>query len=415
MMSSSEIAFFSLSRAEVEELSESEDPMDNRVAKLLERPRQLLSTMLVTNNLVNIGVVITSYFVTRGIFDLIQLPEKLPIFQFEISRYVVEFVWNVVVVTFILVLFGEATPKIFATYNKVKIARFMSGIFVLLNRLFYPLNFLLVGSTKMLEKRLKKYNNEIDINEINKAIEMTVEKRESKQDAKLLKGIVYFGNIVVKQIMRPRTEVAAINREWNFKELMDYVKEMGYSRFPVYQETLDTVVGVLNIKDLLSCLEEKENYDWSDMVREPLFVPETKKIDDLLREIQQSRKHLAIVVDEFGGTSGIITLEDIIEEVLGDIKDEFDDAGDGEFKKIDDRNFVFEGKTQLVDVCRLMEINADTFEEVRGEVETLGGLLLEIAGRMLRNGEDLRFGKFKFTIISVMKNRIEKIKVTNEG
>lgn len=415
LMSSSEIAFFSLTGAEVEQLKESDDATDKRVVLLLDRPRYLLSTMLVANNLVNIGVVVTSYFVTRGFFDMVQLPDVWSIGTVEIPRYGVEFVWNVVVVTFILVLFGEATPKIFATHNKLKIARAMSGVFVVLNKFFSPLNFLLVGSTRALEKKLKRYNTEIDIEEINKAIEITVETKESKQDARLLKGIVYFGNIVVKQVMRPRTEVAAIDSELNFKELMDFVKEMGYSRFPVYKENLDTVIGVLNVKDLLTNMDQPANFEWQTLVREPLFVPESKKIDDLLREIQENRKHLAVVVDEFGGTSGIITLEDIIEEVVGDIKDEFDEATDGEFKKLDDKNFLFEGKVQLMDACRWMDISTDTFEEIRGEAETIGGLMLELAHRIPKNGEQLKFANYKFTIVSVSNNRIEKVKVTNEG
>lgn len=415
LFSSSEIAYFSLTRAEVEELNESDDAADKRVAALLERPRYLLSTLLVANNMVNIGVVVTSYFVTRGIFDWLQLGEHIEVLGFLIPRYGIEFVWNVVVVTFILVLFGEATPKIFATHNKLKIARGMSRALTVLNRLFTPLNFLLVGSTRTLEKRLKRYNTEIDIEEINKAIEITVEGKESKQDAKLLKGIVFFGNIVVKQIMRPRREVSAIDSELNFHELMEFIREMGYSRYPVYKENIDTVTGVLNIKDLLAHTGEPANFEWQKLVREPFFVPESKKIDDLLREIQENRKHLAVVVDEFGGTSGIITLEDIIEEVVGDIKDEFDEATDGEFRKLDDRNFLFEGKIQLMDACRYMDVPTDTFDEIRGEAETIGGLVLELAHRIPRNGESIKFENYKFTVITVQNNRIEKLKVTNEG
>jgi putative hemolysin len=415
LFSSSEIAYFSLTRAEVEELNESDDAADKRVAALLERPRYLLSTLLVANNMVNIGVVVTSYFVTRGIFDWLQLGEHIEVLGFLIPRYGIEFVWNVVVVTFILVLFGEATPKIFATHNKLKIARGMSAALTVLNRLFTPLNFLLVGSTRTLEKRLKRYNTEIDIEEINKAIEITVEGKESKQDAKLLKGIVFFGNIVVKQIMRPRREVSAIDSELNFHELMEFIREMGYSRYPVYKENIDTVIGVLNIKDLLAHTGELANFEWQKLVREPFFVPESKKIDDLLREIQENRKHLAVVVDEFGGTSGIITLEDIIEEVVGDIKDEFDEATDGEFRKLDDRNFLFEGKIQLMDACRYMDVPTDTFDEIRGEAETIGGLVLELAHRIPRNGESIKFENYKFTVITVQNNRIEKLKVTNEG
>lgn len=411
ILSGSEIAYFSLSNVEVDALRESEDAGDNRVGKLLDSPRYLLSTILVVNNLVNIGVVVTSYYVTKRMFNF----QDYLIGNFVLHGYVIEFVWNVLIVTFFLVLFGEATPKVYATHNKVKIARAMSGFFNILVKLMQPVNIVLVGGTQSIEKRLKRHNAEIDIEEINKAIEITVEKKESKQDAKLLKGIVHFGNIMVKQVMRPRTDVASIDYEFNFKELMNFVRENGYSRYPVYKENPDNVVGVLNIKDLIEHLNQDDTFGWQSMVREPFFVPETKKIDDLLREIQQNRKHLAVVVDEYGGTCGIITLEDIVEEVVGDITDEFDEATETGFKKIDEKNFLFDGKTPLTDACRLMEIDADTFEEVKGESESLAGLILEFAGRIPKNGEELKVNNYKFTIISVLNNRIEKVKITNEA
>lgn len=410
VMSASEIAYFSLSHVEVDALRESEDAADNRVGKLLDKPRYLLSTILISNNLVNIGVVVTSYYVTKKMFNF----HDCIIGDFILPAYVIEFFWNVLIVTFFLVLFGEATPKVYATHNKLKIARFMSGFFNLLVKFMQPVNYVLVGGTQFLERRLKKYNAEIDIEEINKAIEITVEKKESKQDAKLLKGIVHFGNITVKQIMRPRSEMISLDYSFNFTEVMNFVRENGYSRYPVYKETPDNMVGVLNIKDLIEHLNQDESFGWQSLVREPFFVPETKKIDDLLREIQQNRKHLAIVADEYGGTAGIITLEDIVEEVVGDITDEFDEATETGFKKIDERNFLFNGNTPLVDVCRLMEISLDTFEDMRGEAETVAGLLLEIVGRIPKNGEEMKVLNYKFTIISVLNNRIEKVRITNE-
>jgi len=411
IMSASEIAYFSLSNVEVDALRESEDAADNRVGKLLDRPRYLLSTILISNNLVNIGVVVTSYYVTKRMFNF----QDYTFGSFVLHGYVIEFIWNVLIVTFFLVLFGEATPKVYATHNKVKIARFMAPVFQLLVQFFQPVNYVLVESTKVLERRLKKYNAEIDIEEINKAIEITVEKKESKQDAKLLKGIVHFGNIMVKQVMRPRTEIISVDSDWNFKELMIFIKENGYSRYPVYKESQDNIVGILHIKDLIEHLIQDKTFGWQSLAREPYFVPETKKIDDLLREIQQSRKHLVVVVDEFGGTCGIITLEDIVEEVVGDITDEFDEATDSGFKKLDEKNFLFDGKTQLSEACRLMEIPANTFDEARGEAETLAGLILEVAGRIPKNGEELKLLNYKFNIISVLNNRIEKVKITNEN
>ena len=411
VMSASEIAYFSLSNVEVDALRESEDATDNRVGELLDKPRYLLSTILISNNLVNIGVVVTSYYVTKRMFNF----QDYIIGDFMLHGYVVEFIWNVLIVTFFLVLFGEATPKVYATHNKIKIARAMSGFFSVLIKLMQPVNAVLIGATQSLEKRLKRHNAEIDIEEINKAIEITVEKKESKHDAKLLKGIVHFGNIMVKQVMRPRTDVVSIDYDFNFNELMAFVKENGYSRYPVFKQNPDNVVGVLNIKDLIEHLNQDGSFGWQSMVREPFFVPETKKIDDLLREIQQNRKHLAVVVDEYGGTSGIITLEDIVEEVVGDITDEFDEATETGFRKIDEKNFLFDGKTPLTDACRLMEITVDTFEDVKGESESLAGLILEIAGRIPKNGEELKVNNYKFTIISVLNNRIEKVRITNEG
>lgn len=408
-MSASEIAFFSLSNVEVDELRDSEDTKDNRVAKLLDRARYLLSSILITNNLVNIAVVITFYFVTKALFNFRDIDTGF----FVLTGGTIDFILNVVIVTFFLVLFGEATPKVYATHNKQKIARFMAPFFVWLVRIYGPINYVLVGSTQVIERRLKKHNAEIDIEEINKAIEITVEEKESKQDASLLKSIVHFGNIMVKQIMRPRNEVSAINDEWDFKQLIDYVKEVGYSRLPVYKESLDHITGVLHIKDLLEHINQGADFGWQSLVRKPLFVPENKKIDDLLREIQENRNHLAIVVDEYGGTSGIVTLEDIVEEVVGDIKDEFDDANENSgYKKLDDNNYIFEGKTPLMDACKLMDIEPLTFDEVRGEAETLGGLLLELAGRIPKGGEEYKYLEFTFKVLSIQNNRIEKLKVT---
>ncbi|MDW8419941.1 MAG: gliding motility-associated protein GldE [Chitinophagales bacterium] len=411
LMSASEVAFFSLTRPEVDELRESDNPSDRRVAALLDKPRYLLTTILITNNLVNIGVVISSYFVTKLAFNF----RDIQLGDFVLRSEALEFIWNVIIVTFFLVLLGEATPKVFATYHKLKIARLMSGVFVWLNRVLFPVNYVLVNSTGFIEKRLKRHNTEIDIEEIHKAIELTVEKKESTQDARLLKGIVHFGNITVKQIMRPRTEVVAVDSDMKFTELMNFVRENGYSRYPVCQDTLDSITGVLYVKDLLEHLDRSDDFEWQNLVRPPFYVPETKMIDDLLRDMQQNRRHLAIVVDEYGGTSGIVTLEDVLEEVVGDIKDEFDEGTDTDFRKLDDKNFLFEGRTPLVDACRLMEIDPDTFDEVRGEAETLAGLVLEAKGRIPRNGEELQLLQYKFTILSVSNNRIEKIKVTREA
>ncbi len=407
IMSASEIAFFSISQPELENLRDSDDSKDKGIVSLLERPRYLLSTILISNTFVNIGVVITSYFVTTKMFNFIDVQ----LGSFTITGTLLEFVFNVIIVTFTLVLFGEATPKVYATHNKISIARAMSPVFRIMLLIFRPVNWLLVGSTHVLEKRLRKRSAEIDIDEINKAIEITVENKESKQDARILKGVVQFGNINVKQVMRPRMEVAAVDYSIDFKELMEKVQEYGYSRMPVFKETLDNVVGVLYIKDLLHHINQEAQFGWQKLLREPLFVPESKKIDDLLREIQTNRKHMAVVVDEYGGTSGIITLEDIIEEVIGDIKDEFDEAEqDVDVKEIAENVFVFNGKTSILDACRALDIELEFFDEVKEDAETIGGLILVLAGRIPDINEILGFQGLQFTVMKIANNRIEEIK-----
>ncbi|MCS6818941.1 MAG: gliding motility-associated protein GldE, partial [Chitinophagales bacterium] len=375
MMSASEVAFFSLTAPELDNMRESDDKLDRKIFSLLEQPRSLLSTILITNNLVNIGIVVLSYYITKRMLNF----SDLVLNSFFVPGYVLEFIFNVVLVTFVIVLFGEATPKVYATQYKFAIARLMAPIFSVLVKIYTPVNWLLVGSTRVLEKRLKKRNTEIDIEEINKAIEITVEQENTtgaKEDAKMLKGVVQLGNITVKQVMRPRMEIAAIDESLSFKELLEEVKEKGYSRMPVFKDSIDNITGVLYIKDLLEHLDKDENFAWQQLVREPLFVPENKRIDDLLREIQRSRRHLAIVVDEFGGTKGIVTLEDIVEEVVGDIKDEFDEVeNDKCVRKIADGLFVASGRCLIDEVAAAMELPEDFFDEVKGESETISGLI----------------------------------------
>ncbi len=410
LMSASEVAYFSLTKPELDNLKASEDKTDNRIALLMEQPRYLLSTILITNNLVNIGVIILSYFVTTRMLNFIDVS----VGGFLIPAHAIEFAFNVVIVTVVLVLFGEATPKVYATQNKFVIAKLTAGLFRFLLKLYRPLNWMLIGSTQMLEKQLKKRNAEIDIEEINMAIEMTVENenKESKEDAKLLKGVVQLGNITVKQVMRPRVDVIALDASMNFFELIEKVKEHGYSRMPVFEDSLDNIKGVLYIKDLLQHLNQNDEFGWQSLVREPLFVPETKHIDDLLREIQESRKHIAIVVDEYGGTNGIITLEDIVEEVVGDIKDEFDEAEpESTILKIADGIYVASGKNTIDELCAALELAEDFFAEAKGEAETIGGLVLEMLGRLPKAMEQVEFQSIKFTVMKVANNRIEDVRI----
>jgi gliding motility-associated protein GldE len=410
-MSASEVAFFSLTKPEIDHLKESENKADNLVAELMEQPRYLLSTILISNNLVNIGVVILSYFITKQMLNF----SELSLLGWKVPGYALEFIFNVVVVTFVLVLFGEATPKVYATHHKFSITRLMAPVFSVMLKVYQPMNWLLIGSTQVLEKKLKKHNAEIDIEEINKAIEITVENEnsnESKEDARILKGVVQFGNITVKQIMRPRMEIVALDDELKFDELIEHVKEKGYSRMPVYKESIDNIVGILYIKDLLEHLHQNSDFHWQKLLREPFFVPETKRIDDLLRDFQKSRKHLAVVVDEFGGTKGIVTLEDIVEEVVGDIKDEFDEAEpESCVRKISDNLFVADGKCLVSELTTTLDLPETFFDEVKGDSETLGGLVLELMGKIPEPGEVCHHEFLQFTVSKVEQNRISEVKI----
>ena len=407
LMSGSEIAFFSITNVERDELRESEEAADKRVIKLLERPRYLLSTILISNNVVNIGVIIISYFIITSVFNF----HDVTISTFTIPKSAFDFLVNVLIVTFFLVLFGEAIPKVYASHNKMGIARAMASVFIFLNRVYYPLNYVLVSSTSVIERRIKRHNAEMDIEEINKAIEITVEDKESGNEVKMLKGIVHFGNLTVKQVMRQRMEVAAADIAWDYEELLSYVREVGYSRIPVYSENIDQIQGVLYVKDLLEHINQSKDFGWQKLIRDPLHAPETKKIDDMLREFQETRKHLAIVVDEFGGTSGIVTLEDIVEEVIGDIKDEFDESTDSNIKKLHDGSYIVEGTTPLNDFTKTLNLMSDHFDEVREDAETVAGLILELYGRIPKGGDVITYEQFTFRVLSVKNNRIEKVKL----
>ena len=412
LMSGSEIAFFSITNVERDELRESEDDLDQRVLKLLDKPRYLLSTILIGNNIVNIAVIVISYFIITSLFNF----QDIVIGPFLVPKSVFDFLVNVLIVTFFLVLFGEAVPKVYASHNKMKIAKAMAGFFTILNRIFYPINYLIVGSTSVIERRIKRHNAEMDIEEINKAIEITVEnKDDSGNDAKMLKGIVHFGNLTVKQIMRQRMEVAAADITWDYEELLNYVREVGYSRIPVYHENIDQIEGVLYVKDLLEHINQSKTFGWQKLIRPPLHAPETKKIDDMLREFQETRTHLAIVVDEFGGTSGIVTLEDIVEEVIGDIKDEFDESTDTGIRKLNEDTYIIEGTTPLNDFTKALNLQADHFDDVREDAETVAGMLLELKGRIPKAGDEINYEQFSFRVLGIKNNRIEKVKLEIRG
>ncbi len=424
LVSASEVAFFSLTVNDFEKLDQENTSSSKRILSLKERPRRLLATILISNNFINIGIVILSAFVLRIFFPdatfqgwAASLTEKARFLGNINLAVILQYAITVVGVTFMLVLFGETAPKVYARQNNVRLARMMAGPMLMLMRVFGPISNLLVNWTKVLEGRLalKTGGGALSSREdLDEAIELTVSnEKDAGQEADLLKRIVKFGDMAVTQIMRSRLDVVAVNVSIDYKELLEVVRESGYSRIPVYEEDFDNVKGILYVKDLLGHLNENEDFRWQDLIRSNiLFVPEAKKIDALLKDFQRQHLHMAIVVDEYGGGSGLVTLEDIMEEIIGDIKDEFDDEPELIYQQIDERNYVFEGKTLLNDVCRVLNIKTTYFDDVKGEADSLAGLVLEMEGELPQQGSDVSIKAYNFKILSVDERRIISIQVT---
>lgn len=393
-----ETAYFSLTAKDITYLKTKDKPNALQAIRLLERPKMLLATIVVANNSINIAIIISTNLLLSEFIK----PETNPLLSFLIQ---------VVVVTFLLVLFGEVLPKVYATQNNLRMALFTAPTIKLLMTIFRPVSRLLVQSTNFIEDRLsKKINNNISSQDFEHAIELTVGHSATKEEVNIFKGILKFGHITARQIMRTRLDVSGLDYDMTFTEVQQYCIEVGYSRLPVYKETLDKIAGMIHTKDFLPHMEDA-SFDWHALIRPAYFVHESKLIEDLLKEFQQKRIHLAVVVDEFGGTSGILTLEDIMEEIIGDIKDEFDDD-DLNFKKIDDKNFIFEGKTPINDVCRIIGEPSDKFDEIRGESDSLAGLILEIYGKFPKLNETIHFEQFDFTVLALDKMRIQRVKLT---
>ncbi len=424
LVSGAEIAFFSLSSSDLEGIEQEPTPADRRILFLKEHPRYLLATILVSNNFINIAIILLSSVVLDPL-----LSEELFGFWGESVNAVLPFAtaeqWSdffkflivTVGISFLLVLFGEVTPKVYAKMNNLKLARFMARPLSFLMGILRPINAFLVRMTNFVENRLAKSNsssNQPSREEIDEAIELTVSKSaDADQEIDILKSIVKFGEVSVKQIMRPRVDVVAVDFRIDYSTLLETVKESGYSRIPVYDEEFDNVTGILYAKDLLGHLDEDKSFEWQTLIRtDLLYAPEAKKIDDLLKEFQRKRLHMAIVVDEYGGSSGIVTLEDIMEEIIGEIKDEFDAEKEVDFQKIDEYQYIFEGKTLLNDVCRVMGIDTETFDEMKGEADSLAGLVLEIYGGFLAKEGEITCQGFTFKAIAVNKRRIERILIT---
>jgi putative hemolysin len=400
LVSGSEVAFFSLNTKDINVLKTRQHPSYRRIVNMLEQPKTLLASMMITNTLVNIGIILISNI----LIDTWIQPLGLSVW------YV--FGIKIIAITFLLVLFAEVLPKVWATHQKIRYASAASLMIEIFNSLFFRLSKRLVRFNDNFDKKLTPENaSSLDNSSIDDAIDLLPEHEASSEEKQILKGIRKFGDTEVKQIMRTRMDVSGIEYDTNFGDLLKRVEDLHYSRLPVYKNNLDDPAGMLHTKDILPHLHEAADFSWHSLIREPYFVHEQKLIEDLLQEFRNKRIHFAIVVDEFGGTSGIVTLEDIMEEIIGDIKDEFDDEESGN-KKIDDNNYIFEGKIMINDACKAMGLPVDTFDAVRGESDSVAGLVLEIAGEFPAENTALVSGDFTLVPLQINKNRIDKVKIT---
>jgi putative hemolysin len=395
LMSGSEVAFFSLRPEDIENLKTNKSKKAAIVLKLHSIPDKLLSTILVVNNTVNIAIVLLAAFISVRIFDFSSNP-------------VLGFIIEVVAITFILLFFGEIMPKVFATRNQVLMSLFMAYPMSFLETLSKPVTSLLILSTSFVNKRGRARHANISMDDLSDALELASD--DINEDEKILKGIVNFGNINVSEIMCPRIDVTAIDIKLGFNKVKSIIIESGFSRIPVYAGSFDSVKGILYAKDILPYTNSPDNFKWQALTRPPHFVPETKKINELLKEFQIKKIHMAVVIDEYGGTSGIITLEDVLEEIVGEITDESDED-ETMYRKIDDRTYIFEGKILLNDFFKIIEAEDDPFEDVRGESETLAGLILELTGEIPQKGQVVIYRNFNFRIESADKRRIKEIRV----
>lgn len=397
-ISASEVAFFSLKGDYLDRCRTSDETADRNIVDLLKKPRLLLATILICHDFVNVAVVTISTFL---------------MWEMTATRKPAETIVGIVtfIVTFALTFFSEIIPKVYATQHNLSFARKVGGVWKFLQSVWRPISWLLLSMSNVVERRVKKKGYSSTVEELNQALELTTKNNETTEEEKdILKGIVNFGTLTVKQVMKSRIDISSVDVQVNFSELMEQVNKSGFSRIPVYRETIDSIEGILYTKDLLPHLEESANFKWQKLLRPGFFVPETKKLDSLLKDFQSKHVHIAIVVDEYGGTSGVITLEDLIEEIIGDINDEFDEVNLG-YQKIDDHNFIFEGKISIHDLCKALDVDSSVFDEVKGESESLGGLILELHSALPKNGDRVVFDRFTFTVLNVDKKRISRVRV----
>jgi len=406
MISGSEVAYFSLNDSILKHLERSTSPVDKRVVKLMEHPGLLLATILIANNFINIAIIILSSFVLGQAIHLESISSNL------------QFFIEVGLVTFFLVLFGEVSPKIYANLNNLKLAQWMSRPMLILLKAFRPLGNLLVSSTSYIEKRLAKKKNvekDVSMEELGTVIDMTMNdengEEANKQEREILKGIIQFGNVTAKQIMTARVNVTAIEYNEPFETVLKIAAESNYSRIPIYDKSLDNIKGIIYVKDLLQFIHDKD-FRWQDKIREAYFVPETQFISSLLEKFKKDRVHIAIVVDEYGGTAGIVTMEDILEEIIGDIQDEFDNVHDEvNYEELDNGHYLFDGRTLIIDVCRILDVNTATFDDVRGDSDSLAGIILEEINEFPEEDDQFEVEGYFLKVVSINQRRIEKVEI----
>ena len=398
IVSGAEVAYFSLSFKDINLLKTKQHAASRRILNLLDEPKTLLASLSITNTFSNIAFIILSNFLIDE-FTTID------------ANFFFALMVKLLVISSVLVLFAEVLPKVWASQNNLRFAYYSAFLVTAVHSTFKGLSNWLVGYSDRIEKSLGGgKSSAYSLEELDQAIDLTTSKDATQEEKNMLKGIIKFGNITVKQVMRSRLDVHGVELNSKFSDIVIRVEDLSYSRLPVYKENLDNVTGILHTKDLIPHLDEAEDYDWHQLIRAPYFVHEHKLIEDLLKEFQAKRVHFAVVVDEFGGTEGIVTLEDIMEEVIGDIRDEFDEE-DSSYKKIDDLNFIFEGKTMIIEACKLMDLSLDTFDTVRGDSETMAGLVLEVAGEIPAVEQEIQAGDFLFKVLEVDKNRIKRMSV----
>lgn len=396
--SGSEIAFFSLSPSDVAELEDGKFGADKKIQNLRDDSERTLATILIANNFVNVTIIMLLNYVIAGVIS------------FGERALLLQFLFTTVILTFLLLLFGEIMPKVYARQDPLKFCRRCVGGIMFARKLFWPIESILLKSGMMAEKIIQKENHVLSVDDLEQALELT-DKNDIKDEQNMLKGIIRFGDETAKEVMTSRQNIVDLDIRSNYADVLKCIEDNNYSRIPVYQDNTDNIRGILYIKDLLPHLTKSSNFRWQSLIRPPYFVPETKKIDDLLREFQENKVHIAIVVDEFGGTSGIVTLEDILEEIVGEINDEYDEE-EKFYSKLNYNTFIFEGKTLLTDLCRILNVDDEEFEEVEGDADTLAGLLLEIKGDFPSIHEKIDYKNYTFEVMNVEERRISKIKVT---